>query len=181
MQIRLAVPEDASEILAIYKQYCQRPVTFELEAPGLQEMERRIRETLVNYPWIVAVEENQILGYAYACSFRTRKAWQWTVETSVYVANDAHQQGIGSALYEKLLSMLTAQGFVSAIASITLPNPASLKIHERFKFQNIGILKNAGYKCNSWHDVAFLKRTLNSPKLEPAEPRGLAEVAGLAL
>lgn len=173
MQIRLAAPEDASAILEIYSHYCLQPMTFELEPPALSEMERRIRETLISYPWLVAVEQNRILGYAYACAFRSRKAWRWSVETSAYVAEGAHSQGIGSALYEQLLSMLKAQGFVSAIAVITLPNPASVRIHERFGFEKIGVFKNVGYKCDSWHDVAFFELGLNSPTLIPKEPVGL--------
>jgi phosphinothricin acetyltransferase len=137
VQIRLAVPEDAAAILAIYKEYCSKPVTFELEAPNLIEMERRIRELSINYPWLVAIEQNKILGYAYACSFRSRKAWQWSVETSVYVASDAQRQGVGFALYERLLGILKKLGFVSAIAVITLPNPASVYIHERFGLKKL--------------------------------------------
>jgi phosphinothricin acetyltransferase len=156
-------------------------MTFELEPPTLVEMERRIWETLISYPWLVATEQNQVLGYAYACAFRSRKAWRWSVETSVYVAQDAHRRGIGAALYEQLLSILKAQGFVSAIAVITLPNPASVRVHECFGFEQVGVFKNVGYKCDSWHDVAFFELGLNSPNLAPREPAGLDGIADVAL
>jgi phosphinothricin acetyltransferase len=148
-------------------------MTFELEPPNLVEMKRRISEILLSYPWLVAIEQNKILGYAYACAFRSRKAWRWSVETSVYVAQAAHKRGIGKALYEKLLSILKAQGFVSAIAVITLPNPASVRIHEQFGFEQVGVFKNVGYKCDSWHNVAFFELELNTPDLVPKEPLGI--------
>ena len=177
MQIRLATPEDASKILDIYADYCLKPMTFELEPPTVSEMERRISETLLSYPWLVAIEQNQILGYAYACAFRSRKAWRWSVETSVYVAQNLHRRGIGAALYKQLLSILKAQGFVSAVAVITLPNPASVRVHECFGFEQVGVFKNVGYKCDSWHDVAFFELGLNSPNSAPKEPDVIADVA----
>ncbi len=180
MQIRLATLDDAPAILEIYAHYCRmKPATFELEPPALDEMEKRIRETLLTYPWLVAVDQNRILGYAYACAFRPRKGWRWAAETAIYLTEDSLRQGIGSALYEKLLAMLKAQGFISAIANITLPNPASERLHERFGFEKIGVFKNIGYKCDSWHNVAFFQLTLNSPNPVPREPLHLIEIAEL--
>jgi L-amino acid N-acyltransferase YncA len=177
MQIRLANPGDAEAILGIYSDYCSTPTTFELEPPTLGEQERRIREGLLKYPWLVAVEQNQILGYAYASAFRPRKAWQWSTETSVYVAKSSQQRGVGSALYERLLSILKSQGFVSVIAAITLPNPASVRLHEFFKFEQVGAIRNGGYKCETWYDVSFFQLTLNSPQSVPKDPLGLSEIA----
>ena len=179
MQIRLASPADAAAVLAIYAPYCSTPITFELEPPTLADMEQRLRETLISYPWLLAVEGDQVLGYAYGHAFRERAAYRWAVETSVYVAQDAHQKGVGSALYERLLTMLKAQGFVAAMAGATLPNPGSVRLHERFGFQDVGIWKNIGYKCGAWHDVGFFQLELNQPVSTPSEPLGLAAVAGM--
>jgi L-amino acid N-acyltransferase YncA len=179
VQIRLASPKDASSVLAIYAPYCLTPISFELEPPTLAEMEERMRETLTKYPWLLAVEGNQVLGYAYGHAFRERAAYRWSVETSVYVAQGGHQQGVGSALYKHLLAMLKAQGFVSATAGATLPNDASVRLHKKFGFKEVGLWKNVGYKCDAWHDVGFFELELNPPALTPDEPLGLDAVAGM--
>jgi L-amino acid N-acyltransferase YncA len=179
MQIRLASPEDAAAVLAIYTPYCMTPITFELEPPTLEEMERRMSETLKKYPWLLAVEGNQVIGYAYGHEFRDRAAYRWSVETSVYVAQGTHQKGIGSALYKQLLAMLKAQGFVTAMAGATLPNAASVGLHKKFSFKEVGEFKNVGYKCDAWHDVGFFELELNPPAATPDEPLGLDAVAGM--
>jgi len=179
MQLRLASLHDAPAILAIYSPYCLTPISFELEPPPLAEMERRIGHVLNNYPWLVAVESDQILGYAYGHAFRERAAYRWSVETSVYVAQNAQHKGLGTKLYKQLMVLLKAQGFVSAIAGITLPNPASVRLHKNFGFMEIGEWKNIGYKCDAWHNVAFFELELNPPSSKPDEPLALAMVAGL--
>jgi phosphinothricin acetyltransferase len=179
MQIRLASPKDAEAVLAIYAPYCSTPISFELEPPTLTEMERRMRETLTRYPWLLAIDGERVLGYAYGHAFRDRAAYRWSVETSVYVAQGAHQKGIGSALYQQLLLMLKAQGFVSAMAGATLPNPASVRLHKKFGFKEVGECKNVGYKCNAWHDVGFFELELNPPTLAPNEPLALEAVSGM--
>ncbi len=179
MQIRLASPKDAPSILAVYAPYCSTPISFELEPPTISEMERRISNTLKNYPWLLALEGQCVLGYAYGHAFRERPAYRWSVETSVYVDQNAHQRGVGTKLYQQLLAMLEAQGFVSAIAGVTLPNPASVQLHKKFGFTEIGEWKNIGYKCDAWHDVGFFERQLNRPADKPAEPLGLSAVADM--
>jgi L-amino acid N-acyltransferase YncA len=179
MQIRLASPEDAPAVLAIYAPYCSTPISFELEPPTLAEMEARIRDVLLKYPWLLAVDGEQILGYAYAHACRDRPAYRWSVETSVYVVLGTHQKGIGSALYTQLLAMLKAQGFVSAMAGATLPNEASVRLHKKFGFEEVGVWKSIGYKCHAWHDVAFFELELNPPASRPDEPLGLDAVVGM--
>ena len=127
----------------------------------------------------MAGDGDKILGYAYGHAFRDRAAYRWSVETSVYVCQNAHGKGIGSALYKRLLAMLKAQGFVCAMAGITLPNPASVALHERCGFQKVGACNNIGYKNKAWHDVGFWELELNPPTVSPAEPLPLEDVVGM--
>ena len=179
MIVRLGSTGDAAAVLSVYEPYLATPITFELEPPPLSEMERRIAEVLRHFPWLLAVEGDDVLGYAYGHAFRDRPAYRWSVETSVYVAQNAHRKGVGIALYKQLLSMLKAQGFVSAMAGITLPNPASVALHERFGFQRVGACKNIGYKNKAWHDVGFWELELNAPSPSPDEPLPLDAVLGM--
>lgn len=179
MHIRMASVDDAPAILAIYAPYCSTPISFELQAPLVEEMARRIRAVLNKYPWLVMVDGDEVVGYAYGHEFRDRPAYRWSVETSVYVSQNARAKGIGSALYQQLLAMLKAQRFVSAIGGVTLPNEASVKLHEKFGFKFIGEYKNIGYKCDEWHGVGFFELALNPPDRAPEEPLSLEAVAGL--
>jgi phosphinothricin acetyltransferase len=101
------------------------------------------------------------------------------VETSVYVDQNSRTKGVGSALYKQLLEMLKAQGFIMAVAGITLPNDASERIHASFGFKPIGSYKSVGYKCDTWHDVGFFEVELNPPAATPNEPLGLQAVANM--
>jgi phosphinothricin acetyltransferase len=108
----------------------------------------------------------QVLGYAYASSHRTRRAYQWCVEVSVYVHAAARQYGVGRALYRALFEILRRQGYVNAYAGITLPNPASMGLHESLGFLPVGVFGRIGFKFGQWHDVAWLQLRL----LEASEP-----------
>ena len=179
MYIRMASVDDARAILAVYAPYCATPITFELQPPLIKEMERRILEVLKKYPWLVMVDGDEVVGYAYGHEFRDRPAYRRSVETSVYVSQNVRAKGIGSALYQQLLAMLKSQRFVTAIGGVTLPNEASVKLHERFGFKFIGEYKNIGYKCDEWHGVGFFELELNPPEKYPEEPLGLDAVTGM--
>ncbi|HEY9789102.1 MAG TPA: N-acetyltransferase family protein [Candidatus Obscuribacterales bacterium] len=179
MTIRLASAQDAKAIRKIYEAYISTPITFELQPPAVEEMERRIADTLRTFPWLVAIDGDQIVGYAYGHEFRDRPAYRWSVETSVYVAQNAHRKGVGKALYERLLTLLKAQGFVSVMAGITLPNAASVALHEHFGFTRVGVCKNIGYKDSAWHDVVFFELQLNPPTTMPSVPLPLSTVLDL--
>lgn len=176
MEIKLASPRDAEGVHAIYAQYCSTPITFELEPPGADEMRRRIEHTLTKFPWLVACVKEQAVGYAYAHSFRDRLAYRWTVETSVYVDERHHRQGIARALYSRLFEILGAQGFMTAMAGITLPNQSSVRLHETCGFGHVGVCRNVGFKNGQWHDVALLCRTINDLSANPSEPLSLEAV-----
>src|SRR5215469_10172547 len=135
MDIRLARLSDAAAIAAIYRPSVTEGVaSFELAPPTAAEMAERIRHTLCGRPWLVCQEAGEILGYAYGARHRERLAYQWSVEVSVYVDRTRHRGGVGRALYRELLSQLADLGYYNAYAGITLPNAASVGLHESFGF-----------------------------------------------
>lgn len=129
LSIRLAKPQDAPHLLAIYRPYVQKTaITFETEVPSLQEFEQRILTTLQTHPYLVAEQEGKVLGYAYAHPYYGRAAYQWTAEVSIYVAENARTKGIGTILYDKLEALLAKQGMVNLLACLAYPNPAPLSL-----------------------------------------------------
>lgn len=179
MKLRAATPDDAAAIAEIYRPYVtDTAISFETEPPGAEAMRARMAEAGPLYPWFVALDrEDAILGYAYAAAFRTRPAYRFAVETTVYVRRDAHGHGVGRALYERLIDTLERQGFAQAIAAITLPNAASVRLHEQLGFVAAGVYRRVGHKRGSWHDVGLWQRSLAEPQVPPAEPLSLASLA----
>jgi phosphinothricin acetyltransferase len=177
VKLRPAAPGDAAAVAAIYASFVTASaVSFETDAPGPEEMRKRMAAGGELYPWIVAEEAHgSILGYAYACAFRTRPAYRFTVETTIYLRPGAEGRGAGSALYEPLLEILTAQGFTQAIAAIALPNDPSVGLHERLGFAPAGVYRQVGWKLGEWRDVGLWQRALAPPSSTPAEPRPWAE------
>jgi phosphinothricin acetyltransferase len=175
--VRLALPADAAAVAAIYRPIVEATtISFETEAPDEGEMRRRIIETLAAYPWLVCERDGQLAGYAYATAHRVRGAYRWSVDTSVYVHPDFQRRGIGQGLYRSLFAILTAQGFFNAFAGISLPNAASVALHERAGFKPIGVYRNVGYKLGAWRDVGWWQLTLNEPDRQPEPPLGPAAV-----
>jgi len=169
--VRSATPGDAGAIADIYAPYVlQTPITFEIDPPDAAEMRDRIADTMERFPWLVAEEDERVLGYAYATSFRTRAAYRWIVETTVYVAQDQARRGIGRRLYAPLLDRLAEQGFCSAIGVIALPNDASVAIHEAMGFTYRGTYEQVGYKLDRWHDVGLWQRDFGVRPDQPREP-----------
>jgi len=169
--IRIADPQDAEAILRIYGPAVRETAaSFEMEVPGIDAMAARISTVLERYPWLVFQTDSHILGYAYAGPHRSRAAYQWSVEVSVYVEETARRAGVARALYRKLVQVLTGQGYVNAFAVIALPNPPSVALHESFGFSRIGVCRNAGYKLGRWHDVGFWQLELQHPPTPPVPP-----------
>lgn len=177
MRPRPAAPADAAGIAAIYAAFVTgSAVSFETEAPGPDEMATRMASGGALYPWLVAEDEGgALLGYAYAAPFRTRRAYRFTVETTVYLRPGAEGQGTGRALYAPLLELLTAQGFTHAIAAIALPNDPSVRLHERVGFAAAGVYREVGWKLGEWWDVGLWQRKLATPSRPPDEPRPWTE------
>jgi L-amino acid N-acyltransferase YncA len=133
-------------------------------------MRRRIAVTLESFPWLVCESNAGVLGYAYASKHRERAAYRWSVDVSAYVSEGSRRSGVGRALYTSLLAMLRLQGFYTAVAGITLPNPGSAGLHEAMGFQQIGIYRGIGFKCGEWHDVAWYQLALRDCAGVPDEP-----------
>jgi L-amino acid N-acyltransferase YncA len=169
--IRLALPGDAERIQAIYAQYVQASVvSFEVMEPSVEEMARRIHNITQQYPWLVCSISGEIVGYAYASKHRERAAYQWSVEVSVYVDSRFQRHGIASMLYNLLFKILIDQNYYNAYAGITLPNPASVALHEKMGFNKIGVFKGIGYKLNGWHDVGWWHLPLQEKIVHPHNP-----------
>ncbi|HEX8238903.1 MAG TPA: GNAT family N-acetyltransferase [Allosphingosinicella sp.] len=172
MKPRAATPDDAAAIAEIYSPFVAgSAVSFETEPPDAAAMRARIEAGGDLYPWLVGeAEDGTILGYAYAARFRDRPAYRFAVETSVYLRSGAGGRGLGRGLYEPLLAMLETQGFTQAIAAITLPNEASVRLHERLGFEWAGIYRQVGWKLGAWHDVGLWQRALAKAGTPPEEP-----------
>lgn len=156
MNIRPIQLEDAAQIAEIYDYYIQNThTTFETEPLNAQEIQERISQIVKNFPYLVAEEEGEILGYAYASRFKLRQAYEHTVEVSIYVKNDAKQKGVGTKLYMELFDLLEETNIHTMIAGISLPNDASIKFHERLGFSKVAHFKEIGYKLGRWIDVGY--------------------------
>ena len=147
--IRLARAADSTAVADIYRPaVTERATSFELEPPDATEMRQRIVACLERMPWLVAEDDGNVVGYAYASPHRTRLAYQWSVEVSAYVDERAQQRGVGRGLYEALFRVLVLQGFRNAYAGITLPNAASEGFHRRLGFTRVGVFRDIGFKQN---------------------------------
>jgi phosphinothricin acetyltransferase len=154
--IRPATPFDAAAIATIYNPYvADTIITFETAPVAVEEMAGRIQRTLENYPWYVREEDGRILGYSYASQWKSRSAYRFSVESTVYVAQDQYRKGVGASLYRTLLPELRARGFHAALGGISLPNAASVALHEHCGFTWVGTLPEVGWKLDRWVDVGY--------------------------
>ena len=175
--IRLATERDAEAVADIYApNVTDAVISFEAEPPDADEMRRRIEVTLERYPWLVCERRGRVSGYAYAGAHGSRAAYQWSVDVSVYVHGEAHRTGVGRALYASLFAALRLQGFYSAYAGATLPNPASVGLHEAMGFRPVGVYRGAGYKMGAWHDVGWWHLPLRERVADPDPPADLSSV-----
>ncbi len=169
--LRVADPADAAAIRAIYAPHVvDAAVSFETEVPSLETMALRIRERLPTHPWLVAVADDAVVGYAYASPHRERAAYAWSCEVTAYVAAHMLSRGIGRKLYAALCTLLKMQHYVNAFGIIALPNPASIALHEACGFRRAATFIHAGYKRDAWHDVGWWQRELQPPPPAPIAP-----------
>ena len=174
--IRLATEDDAPYILELYTPIVQETtISFELTVPAVEEIQERIRQSVPRFPWLVCENETTFMGYAYASAYRSRLAYQWSVDVSVYVNPACHRNGVGRALYTSLFKILAAQGFYNAFAIVALPNPASIGLHQSLGFEHVGEFQRVGYKLGEWRDVSWWQLSLQSPKDNPRPARSLSE------
>lgn len=175
--IRLATPDDADDVRRIYEPFVRdTAVSFETTPPSEAEMETRIATTLDSYPWLVHERDGGVVGYAYAGAHRKREAYQWSADSSVYVAEDDQRRGVARGLYTALFEVLEAQGYVNVYAGTTLPNPASVGFHRAMGFEPVGVYEKVGYKHGEWHDVEWFSRALRPHPEAPDPPVALADV-----
>jgi L-amino acid N-acyltransferase YncA len=166
--LRLATPDDARQVAEIYAPSVELAATsFELSPPSEAEMRERLRATLAGHPWLVCEEDGRILGYAYASAHRERAAYRWSADVSVYVREGHRRGGLGRALYAALLALLRLQGLCAAHAGITLPNPASVGLHQALGFRPIGVYPAVGWKLGAWHDVGWWQLPLRERRGAP--------------
>lgn len=157
MLIREANVQDFEQIVNIYNHYIKNTViTFEEElitASQMVERFEKIKKTKL--PWIVAQKDGEILGYAYAHFWHERSAYRFTAEPSIYLNPNSTGKGVGKILYKELISQLKDLGIKNALSLITVPNDASIALHKKFGFENVGELPDVGYKFDKWLSVAF--------------------------
>lgn len=162
LTIRQATIEDAATLLAIYAPYVEKtPITFEDTVPSAEEFASRISRISANYPYLLAeTMEGEVLGYAYAGAYNGRVAYNWTVETTVYVKENCRVKGTGTQLYLALEECLKAQNIYQLLACITANNQRSVRFHQKFGYEEIGIFSKIGFKLDEWWDVLWMQKTL---------------------
>ncbi|MES2137669.1 MAG: N-acetyltransferase family protein [Pseudomonadota bacterium] len=167
--IRLATAADAPALAGIYRPYVEHSrISFEERPPDAEEMAARMRSPL--HPWLLVEDAGNVLGYAASSPYHRRPAYRWTVETGIYLAQQAHRRGLGRRLLSEMIGLLTRQGFVTAIGAIALPNDASVALHEKLGFTPSGTYHGVGFKLGEWTSVGLWQKNLAPRTVAPAEP-----------
>lgn len=169
MQIRAVCMDDAAALAEIYAPYVtDTAITFETEVPTAAEFRERMARITARYPYLVAEEAGEILGYAYASTFIARQAADWTVETSIYVNRAACHKGVGRALHEALEAALGELGIVNLCAAIAAPcddNPHlddnSLRFHDHMGYIQVARFDRVGHKFGHWVDLVWMQKRIN--------------------
>ena len=182
--IRTAVLQDAEALLEIYAPYVvNTAITFEYYVPTSEEFAGRMSNVLRRYPYLVGEVDGEPAGYAYAGPFKERAAYDWAVETTVYVKEDMKKHGIGRALYEALEKTLAAQGILNLNACIAFPEKEdeylttdSVKFHKKMGFSEVGRFHKCGCKFGRWYDMVWMEKHIGTHEENPAEVRSFAEV-----
>lgn len=173
--IRIATKEDAKALLDIYRYYVEyTAITFEYKTPSIEEFQNRIETTLKKYPYLVEEIDGKIYGYAYAGPFKERAAYDWSVETTIYVDKDTKGKGIGKKLYQKLEDILRQQNIINVDACITYPEVEdehvtrnSVEFHEHLGYHLVGKFYKSGYKFGRWYDMVWMEKYLGEHKEQP--------------
>ncbi|MFC7759043.1 arsinothricin resistance N-acetyltransferase ArsN1 family B [Catellatospora bangladeshensis] len=173
--IRRATADDAAACAAIYAPYVtDTAITFETEPPTVAEMGRRIAAANRHHAWLVLEVDGTVVGYAYGTEHRTRAAYRWACDSSIYLHTGRRRTGGGRALYAALLPALAARGYRRVMGGVTQPNEASMGLHHAFGYSEVGTYRKVGWKLGSWHDVTWLQLDLapgEDRTTPPAEPR----------
>lgn len=187
MNIRMATEADTEKILNIYAPYVkQTAITFEYEVPSTEEFAGRIRRTLEKYPYLVAEEGGEILGYAYAGRFQPRKAYDWAVETSIYVDQGRKRSGVGGSLHRALEAVLKEQGVLNMNACIAYPaaedqylTKNSAEFHSHLGYRWVGEFYRCGYKFGRWYNMVWMEKHIGEHTQNPEKPKALEDIREL--
>lgn len=182
--IRVATPQDAEALLAVYAPYVtDTAITFEYEVPSLTEFRERIRHTLERYPYLVMEQDGEILGYAYAGPFKERAAYDWAVETTIYVKQGMKKQGIGRKLYQALEDILIRQNILNLNACIGYPTVEdeyltrnSMEFHQHLGYRLVGQFYQCGYKFGRWYDMVWMEKLVGEHGVEPVRVKPFPEL-----
>lgn len=182
--IRVATPQDAEALLAVYAPYVtDTAITFEYEVPSLTEFRERIRHTLERYPYLVMEQDGEILGYAYAGPFKERAAYDWAVETTIYVKQGMKEQGIGRKLYQALEDTLIRQNILNLNACIGYPTVEdeyltrnSMEFHQHLGYRLVGQFYQCGYKFGRWYDMVWMEKLVGEHGVEPVRVKPFPEL-----
>ncbi|MBR5867836.1 MAG: GNAT family N-acetyltransferase [Clostridia bacterium] len=180
MKLRAATVADAEKLLAIYAPYVEHTaISFEWQVPGPEEFAQRIEHTLTRYPYLVLEDEGEIVGYAYASPFKTRAAYAWAVETSIYVERGSRGKGYGKMLYLALEEALKRQGITNMNACIACPvgedpylTRSSIAFHTAMGFRMVGEFSRCGYKFDRWYNMCWMEKIIgeHTPNQPPVIP-----------
>lgn len=182
--VRLATEADAPALAAIYEPYVRETaITFEYVPPTAEEFAERMRRTMEFYPYVVAVLDGAIVGYAYAGTFKDRPAYDWAVETSIYVAQGYPGRGIGRALHDRLEVLLRAQGILNMYACIAVPDGEddetltrnSQHFHEHLGYRLVGEFYRCGYKGGRWYNMIWMEKMLGEHRTDQPAVRPFPE------
>lgn len=181
---RTAELADAGRLLEIYAPYVRdTAITFEYEVPSLEEFTERIRHTLLRYPYIVAEQDGKILGYAYVGPFHERAAYDWAVETSIYVDRNVQHSGVGRGLYDVLEKVLRAMHILNLNACIAYPREAdehltknSAEFHAHLGYRLVGEFHDCGYKFGRWYDMIWMEKLIGEHTVHPEAVEAFPEV-----
>lgn len=153
---------DLQDMHSIYRHYVKEtPISFEYEVPSIEEWKNRFTTINQSFPGLVCLENDRIIGYAYASRIHARIGYSWTAESTIYLHHENLGKGIGKQLYASLLELLQLQGFTSVIGTVTMPNEKSEKLHLSLGFEVIGNMKKVGQKFGNWYDVKYFQLFLN--------------------
>ncbi|WP_372776726.1 N-acetyltransferase family protein [Mangrovibacterium sp.] len=171
VEIRMATPEDAKSLLAIYEPFITNTVvTFEEIVPSVSEFGDRISTILKESPFLLCQIDDEIAGYAYASQYRSRESYRWNREVTVYIKESFQSRNIGTALYTALINIVKHQNYTNLLAIVTLPNDGSVRLHERMGFKACAVFNQVGFKMNQWHQVGWWELPLIPATQKPLEP-----------
>lgn len=170
VQLRVAAPEDAAALVDIYAPYVRdTAITFEYDVPSVAEFAGRIAHVLEKFPYLVAENDGEIVGYAYAGAFHPRAAYQWCVEMSVYVKRDVRRMGVGRKLYDAMEAILKLQRLTNVEACIAVPGAPdahltmdSVRFHEKMGYRMVGAFHQCGYKFDTWYDMVWMEKHIGA-------------------